>query len=80
MYHKKQRKKTKYHHLSNYDTPWAMSAFHHCNRILKVNNLKGGRIYFGLQPYRFQPWSLGSIAFGPLVRKNIVINHMAEEV
>jgi hypothetical protein len=42
-----------------------LSAFRYCDKIPEINNLKGGKVYFGSQ---FQPssslWSLGSVALG----------------
>jgi hypothetical protein len=35
--------------------PLCQSAFHCCEKILEINNLKGGKTYFGSLFQRFQP-------------------------
>jgi hypothetical protein len=44
----------------------------HYDKILEINILKGGRIYFDSQFQRFQSIVTWLHYFGPLVRQNIM--------
>jgi hypothetical protein len=47
-------------------------AFCHCDKAYENINLKGRKIYFGFWFQRFQSLLLVPVAFGPVVRQNIM--------
>jgi hypothetical protein len=48
-------------------------AFHCCDKIPEINNLKGGKSYFGWWFERFQFMVTWSCCFGSLARQNMMV-------
>jgi hypothetical protein len=51
-----------------------MSVFHWCDKILERNNFSEEKIILAHGFRAFSPWSIGFIAFGPVVRRYTLVS------